>query len=90
MPNQDDIADWIIRFIADRTGVPAHEIELDENLGSYGLSSMHAVDLIGSLEDTFGLALPAALVFQFPSVDELSSAIAQRLAGRVATAAAGE
>lgn len=84
MPTDHDIADWITAFIAERTGVPDHEIEPDENFGSYGLGSMQAVDLIGSLEDRFGVSLAPALVFQFPTVRELSAAVAER-ACRAAT-----
>jgi acyl carrier protein len=80
MSTEHDIADFITTFIADRTGVPAHDIEPEENLGSYGLGSMQAVDLVGSLEDRYGLSLPPALVFQYPTVRELSVAVAQRAA----------
>ncbi len=80
MSIEHDIADFITAFIADRTGVAANEIEPDENLGSYGLGSMQAVDLVGSLEDRYGVTLPPALVFQYPTVGELSVAVAQRAA----------
>lgn len=80
MSTEHDIADFITAFIADRTGVAAKEIEPDENLGSYGLGSMQAVDLVGSLEDRYGVTLPPALVFQYPTVNELSVAVAQRAA----------
>ncbi|WP_374338801.1 acyl carrier protein [Methyloversatilis sp.] len=80
MSTEHDIADFITTFIADRTGQPAHDIEPDENFGSYGLGSMQAVDLVGSLEDRYRLVLPQALVFQYPTVRELSVAVAQRAA----------
>lgn len=80
MASQDDISRWITTFIAERTGIPEDEIEPEENLGSYGLGSVQAVDLVGSLEDRFGLSLSPALVFQFPTVFELSVAIARRVA----------
>jgi acyl carrier protein len=80
MSTEHDIADFITTFIADRTGVPAHDIEPEENLGSYGLGSMQAVDLVGSLEDRYRVSLSPALVFQYPTVGELSIAVAQRAA----------
>lgn len=80
MSTEHDIADFITTFIADRTGVPAQDIEPEENLGSYGLGSMQAVDLVGSLEDRYGVSLSPALVFQYPTVRELSVAVAQRAA----------
>lgn len=80
MSTEHDIADFITTFIADRTGVPAHDIEPEENLGSYGLGSMQAVDLVGSLEDRYRVSLSPALVFQYPTVRELSIAVAQRAA----------
>ncbi|MBL8467089.1 acyl carrier protein [Methyloversatilis discipulorum] len=80
MSIEHDIADFITDFIAERTGVPAHEIEPEENLGSYGLGSMQAVDLVGSLEDRYRVSLSPALVFQYPTVRELSIAVAQRAA----------
>lgn len=80
MSTEHDIADFITTFIADRTGVPAQDIEPEENLGSYGLGSMQAIDLVGSLEDRYGVSLPPALVFQYPTMRELSVAVAQRAA----------
>ncbi|MBU0601485.1 MAG: acyl carrier protein [Gammaproteobacteria bacterium] len=79
MFKHQEIADWITAFIVERTGVPEYEVEPDENLGSYGLGSMQAVDLVGSLEDRFGVALAPTLVFQFPTVRELAAVVLQRV-----------
>jgi len=76
----EDITRRIIGFIADETGLPADEIEDDVNLGAYGLTSMSAVKLIGILEDAFSLRLSPTLVFEHPTIDELSRAITRHAA----------
>lgn len=47
---------------------------------SAGLDSLAAVELRNSLQSTFGLELPATVVFNHPSVASLASHIAARLA----------
>lgn len=73
----DNIADLICDFIAAETGFPLDDIETDLNLGAYGLSSAAAVKLIGLLEDRLDIRLSPTLVFEHPTVDELSEAVAE-------------
>lgn len=66
----------ISQFIAKELGVPQDEIEADRNLGTYGLSSVSAVKLVGILEDEFRLKLSPTLVFEHPTIARLAMAIA--------------
>lgn len=72
------ITERIAHFIFERLDIPEEEFDLDENLGSFGLSSMQAVHLIGSLEEWLGFRLAPALVYQYPTVNELAREIYER------------
>lgn len=66
----------ISQFIAKELRVPEDEIEADKNLGTYGLSSVSAVKLVGMLEDEFRLKLSPTLIFEHPTIARLAIAIA--------------
>ncbi|MDR3462479.1 MAG: acyl carrier protein [Beijerinckiaceae bacterium] len=65
----------IMRFISDELGISAREIDLDANLGVYGLESVAASKLIGTLEKEYGLELSPVFVFEFPTIAALSGEI---------------
>ena len=79
--SDNEIALRIAQFIEDRLGISLDDIDFDENLGSYGLSSMLAVQVIGTLEEWLGIRLAPALVYQHPTINELASAIHARCTG---------
>lgn len=72
----------IIRFISDELGIPADDIDLDTNLGAFGLESVAASKLIGVLEQEFDVRLSEVLVFEFPTIASLSDEIHKLAAAR--------
>jgi acyl carrier protein len=65
----------IVQFISDELGIAEREIDPDTNLGAYGLESVAASKLIGTLEKEYGLELSAIFVFEFPTIMALSEEI---------------
>ena len=64
-------------------GALGREVSSDEPLMAAGLDSLGATELQGSLSSSFGVELPATLVFDYPTVD----AIGQYVAGVLAPSA---
>lgn len=69
------ISSHISGYLARQLGFKPEDIDDNENLGSYGLNSMQAVELVGQLEDRLGIRLKPVLAFQYPTVSELAVAV---------------
>lgn len=69
------IEDKIVRFISDELGIARDDIDLHANLGIYGLESVAASKLIGSLEKDLDVRLSEVLIFEFPTIASLSGEI---------------
>jgi acyl transferase domain-containing protein len=57
----------------------AHRVELDRPLGSMGLTSLMALELVRHLSATTGVRLPATAVFNRPTIVLLSEELARRM-----------
>ncbi|MFC4054364.1 type I polyketide synthase [Actinomadura syzygii] len=66
----------LIEQIARRSGTPAAEVDADRPLEEFGLASRDAVAIAGELEQLLGRALPATLVWEHPTINKLSAALA--------------
>ncbi|MEL7048694.1 MAG: acyl carrier protein [Pseudomonadota bacterium] len=78
MTKIEDIEDFIASFISREAMLDIDDIDFDANLGSFGLSSMVAVKLVGMLEDNFGGHLTPVVVFENPTVTRLAKAVAHK------------
>lgn len=74
----EEIREWLIQNIADRLEVEPEELDLEEPITSYGLSSREAIMLSGELEDWIGFSLPPELLYEYPEIDELSEELIRR------------
>jgi acyl carrier protein len=74
----ESLKDWLILRIAERSGVPAVEVDVHEPLGSFGISSVDVVTLSGDLEQRLGQRLSPVVVFDHPSIEELARHLAKR------------
>src|SRR5512139_2428798 len=93
--NEDSIRRHLIEQVARRSRIATEEIDPDRPLEEFGLASRDAVAIAGELEQMLGRALPATLVWEHPTINRLSVALAggadaaQAQAQEAATAAAG-
>ena len=69
---QDRIQNWLIENLAQRLGVPASEIDVNEPFASSGLSSVAAVSLSADLEDWLSIKLSPTIVYDYPNIAELA------------------
>ncbi|MCQ4079718.1 SDR family NAD(P)-dependent oxidoreductase [Streptomyces sp. RB6PN25] len=63
------------RLVAELCDVAPDEIDADRPLIEYGLTSRDAVAISGRLEETLGTSLPATLLWQNPTVEDLARSL---------------
>jgi acyl carrier protein len=49
------------------------EVNVDHQLMEYGMTSSQAVDFAAEVEHAFGLSIPSTLIFDYPTIDDVSS-----------------
>ncbi|HEX5748905.1 MAG TPA: amino acid adenylation domain-containing protein [Archangium sp.] len=69
---------WLSARLSRELRIPAGELRLDEPLTRYGLDSLRAMEVRGSLELTFGVSLPVTSLLRGPSVRELAESLMAR------------
>ncbi|MGE0533423.1 MAG: type I polyketide synthase [Pirellulales bacterium] len=96
VPRPVDRAAWQLQIAAEAgkvLGVDGPQaLAPDQPLTEQGLDSLLAIELVGALRKATGRALPATLVFDHPTLEELADHLAEATAGPVsdgATASAG-
>ena len=75
------IQDWLIEKIANMEQLDPASIDVQEPLANYGLSSMAALTLSGDIETWLNCELEPTLVWDYPSVEQLSRYLAQEVIG---------
>jgi acyl carrier protein len=70
-----EIQNRIVQFISSELGIPAEDIDVDTNFGTYGLESVAASKLVGVLNKDLNLDLSEITVFEYPTVASLSGEI---------------
>lgn len=67
---------------------PSHRIDATDRFFEIGFDSMRAIELHMELENDLGLTLPAALAFQYPTLELLTDYISSRVLGKEESVAA--
>jgi 8-amino-7-oxononanoate synthase len=75
------IETWLIAKLADLLAMDAGEIDPDQHLSVYGLSSMTGVMLTGDIEDWLGVRLEPTLAWEYPTVRSLARYLADEQKG---------
>ncbi|MBW8482983.1 type I polyketide synthase [Actinomadura parmotrematis] len=74
--SEDAIRTHLIEQIARRARLAVAEVDTGRPLEEFGLASRDAVSIAGELEQMLGRSLPATLVWEYPTIDRLSAALA--------------
>ncbi|MES2639515.1 MAG: amino acid adenylation domain-containing protein [Myxococcota bacterium] len=74
-PTPDEVLDWFATTLADRLGVPAETLDVDQPLGRYAVDSLAALDLAHRVTTRFGVVLPIATIFDQSSISSLAAAV---------------
>jgi acyl carrier protein len=75
----DEIQDWLVSRISQIVKVSAGQIDVGAEFDSLGLGSKDSVELSAELEQLLGRRLPPTLVWDYPTIAELSGHLAQKV-----------
>lgn len=75
----ESLRSWLVRRLAKQMSVDPSEIDPTRSFASYGLDSMVAVQVSGDLEKLVEQRLSPALLFEHPSIEELTQHLAAEL-----------
>ena len=78
---EEQIRNWIVRRLARMLGVKPEVISVHDPLVEYGLDSVEAIALSGELSDHLGRRWPPTLVWDYPTITELSCFLAAQMKG---------
>jgi acyl carrier protein len=75
-----DVRQWLVDRVCAYLEIPTPELDVHAPLAEIGLDSVYALALSGDVEDTFGIEIEPTVAWDYPTVDELAGAIADRVA----------
>jgi len=84
----EEIERWLVEQIASYAELSTEEVDAHIPFERYGLDSRTAASLSGELEDWLGASIPATLLWDYPTIAEVSRFLSQASAGRDAAAGA--
>jgi acyl carrier protein len=67
---------WIVQTLAKNLQVDENDIDLDAPIDSFGLDSLVLFTMTGELAERLGRDLPATLLFEVPTINELVELLA--------------
>jgi acyl carrier protein len=76
-----EVRTWIVQFLESKHPEMRGTIHADMSFDSIGLDSLARVDMIGSMENQFGLKLDPTLAYDFVTPGALSSFVWGQIAG---------
>jgi acyl carrier protein len=77
--SEEVIRQWLVKRLAKQVKVDPSAIDTAKKFEQYGLDSIVAVRVSGDLEKLVEQRLSPALLFEHPSIDELSAHLATEL-----------
>ena len=76
-PTQDAIQRWLISRLSEQLGIHPNGIDIHARLDSFGLDSAQALGLMGQAEKFVGFRLSPTLLWNYPTIAELSERLAE-------------
>ncbi|GAB1545023.1 hypothetical protein NUACC21_76990 [Scytonema sp. NUACC21] len=73
----ETIQSWLVNEFAERLELPQDEIDVNEPFDNYDLNSAETMILLGKLEKWLGSKLNPTLIFNYPTIAELSERLAE-------------
>lgn len=76
-PDEAGLRAWLVQWLAKQIKVEPSRIDTAKRFDEYGLDSRVAVQVSGELEKIIERRLSPALLFEYPTIDELAKALAK-------------
>lgn len=74
--NKTDYIDRIKELVAQELSLPVDEIDEDENFMRMGLSSLGALNIIGTVEDENNIEISPVAIFEYKTISEFAEYLA--------------
>ena len=74
-PDRRAISNWIVGWLQTHLRIDPDDVDPRVQLSSFGLDSLHAVELTYALEDWLGITLDQTITWRQPSLQDLSRTI---------------
>jgi acyl carrier protein len=84
------LAEWIKGWLARELKLAPDDIAADKTFVRYGMDSVHAMMLVGDLEEHLKRRLPPTLAWTYPTVEALSGHLAETEAATVPASAGSD
>jgi acyl carrier protein len=78
--DEADFRTWLIERVATHVKREPSAIDADAPLADYGVDSLYALAIVDDIENHLGIALEATMMWDYPSVAALTSALADQIA----------
>lgn len=75
------ILQWISIRLAELVKINVDQVDLQLPFDRYGLDSLNAVILIGELGDWLQLELDPSIVYDYPTIEQLSRYVSEQING---------
>lgn len=75
-PTVEQIQAFLVERIAAIARLPQHQVPPAEPLASFGVDSVHALELIDDIESWLGLELPDDLTWRHPTIEAIAKELA--------------
>lgn len=75
------ISQWLGTRLAEMVNISIDQVDTQLQFDRYGLDSLNAVTLIGELSDWLEIELDPSIIYDHPSIEELSNYILQKIQG---------
>ena len=73
MATTEEIQNWLLNKISSQLNLKPSDIEITNELATYGLDSMDAVMISGELEDALEIELASTVLWDYPTIESLST-----------------
>ena len=77
--SEAEIQGWLVEYVVRETGVTKDKIGSNVPFDRYGMDSSTAVGMTGDLEDWLHIELEPTVVYDYPTIAELSKYLAERV-----------
>jgi acyl carrier protein len=73
----ESIQDWLIDQLAVRLDLDPDDIDIDASFESFGMESAEALVMLTQLEQWLGRTVPPVLVWNYPTIAQLSQRLSE-------------
>lgn len=83
LPTAAEIQAWIVSYLAELLEIAPNQVKVTIPFDQYGLDSSAAVGMTGDLEDWVGRTIDPTLLYDYPTVKDLSQHLAEEFKVKV-------